>query len=59
MVPIRNVVIILTDQHCASATGYAGDPLSATPSLDRLAQRSVVFTGAHTPSPVCVPARPA
>lgn len=55
--PVRNVLIILTDQHRASAAGYAGDGLASTPNLDRLAKRSAIITGAHTPSPVCVPAR--
>jgi choline-sulfatase len=55
--PVRNVLLLLTDQHRASATGYAGDPLASTPHLDRLAARAAVFTGAHTPAPVCVPAR--
>jgi arylsulfatase A-like enzyme len=54
---VRNVVLILTDQHRASASGYAGDPLALTPRLDALARQGTVFTGAHTPSPVCVPAR--
>ncbi len=30
-----------------------------TPNLDRLAERSIVFTNAHTPSPACAPARAA
>src|SRR5687767_15777859 len=55
--PVRNVLLILTDQHRASACGYAGDALAHTPHLDALARQGVVFTGAHTPSPVCVPAR--
>ena len=55
--PVRNVLLILTDQHRASATGYSGDPLAFTPSLDRLAARSAIFASTHTPSPVCVPAR--
>ena len=54
---VRNVLLILTDQHRASACGYAGDALAHTPHLDRLAKEGVLFAGAHTPSPVCVPAR--
>ena len=57
MTPIRNVLVVLTDQHRASAAGYAGDLLAETPALNGLAAEGVVFGGAHTPSPVCVPAR--
>ena len=55
--PARNVLIILTDQHRASAAGFAGDPLAQTPHLDALAARGAVFTQAYTPAPLCVPAR--
>ena len=54
---VRNVLLILTDQHRAGAAGFAGDPFASTPHLDALARRAAVFTAAHTPSPVCVPAR--
>lgn len=52
-----NVVILLADQWRAQALGYAGDPNVQTPSLDRLAERSVCFTHAVSPVPVCCPAR--
>ncbi|HEX2513161.1 MAG TPA: sulfatase-like hydrolase/transferase, partial [Chloroflexota bacterium] len=55
--PVRNVLLILTDQHRAAAAGYAGDPVARTPHLDALARRSAVFSAAHTPAPLCVPAR--
>ncbi len=55
--PIRNVLLILTDQHRASAAGFAGDAHAHTPNLDGLAQRSTAFTRAYTPAPLCVPAR--
>ncbi|HEU5317199.1 MAG TPA: sulfatase-like hydrolase/transferase [Chloroflexota bacterium] len=55
--PVRNVLLLLTDQHRAAATGFAGDPLASTPNLDGLAARSTVFTRAYTPAPLCVPAR--
>jgi choline-sulfatase len=38
-------------------TGYEGNPVIRTPTLDRLAGAGVVFRNAYTPSPVCVPAR--
>jgi len=39
--------------------GCAGHPFVQTPHLDALASRSVRFTNAYTPSPICVPARAA
>ncbi|MCG3178353.1 MAG: Arylsulfatase [Phycisphaerae bacterium] len=52
-----NVVFVFGDQWRAQATGYAGDPNVRTPHLDALAARSVNFTTAVSPSPVCTPAR--
>jgi arylsulfatase len=56
-----NVLLITTDTSrvdtlsCyAPSTGYAG---AISPSLDKLAGEGVVFDQAHTPAPVCVPAR--
>ena len=39
--------------------GCAGHDFVKTPNLDSLAERSVRFTNAYTPSPICVPARAA
>ncbi|WP_373519347.1 sulfatase [Pricia sp.] len=52
-----NVLVILTDQWRAQATGYAGDPNINTPHLDRLASRSVNFKNAVSGMPVCSPFR--
>ena len=52
-----NVLIILTDQWRAQATGYAGDPNISTPNLDSLAAKSVNFTNAVSGMPVCSPFR--
>jgi arylsulfatase A-like enzyme len=52
-----NVLIILTDQWRAQATGYAGDPNLSTPHLDSLALRSVNFKNAVSGMPVCSPFR--
>lgn len=52
-----NVLIILTDQWRAQATGYAGDPNIDTPHLDSLAARSVNFKNAVSGMPVCSPFR--
>lgn len=52
-----NVLIILTDQWRAQATGYAGDPNINTPNLDSLASKSVNFKNAVSGMPVCSPFR--
>ena len=52
-----NIVIVLADQWNAQSLGYAGNADVKTPNLDKLAQRSVVFTTAVSVMPVCSPAR--
>ncbi|MGB5821102.1 MAG: sulfatase [Saonia sp.] len=52
-----NVLILLTDQWRAQATGYAGDPNVSTPHLDSLAAMSVNFKNAVSGMPVCSPFR--
>lgn len=52
-----NVLILLTDQWRAQATGYAGDPNAVTPHLDQLASESLNFTNAVSGTPVCTPYR--
>lgn len=55
--PPPNLLFILTDQHHWHLTGYAGNSIVQTPNLDRLAERSVNFTSATCPSPLCTPSR--
>lgn len=52
-----NVLLLLTDQWRAQATGYAGDPNISTPHLDSLAATSVNFKNAVSGMPVCSPFR--
>ncbi len=52
-----NVLFLMADEHRADVTGYEGNPVVRTPTLDRLARTGVVFRNAYTPSPICVPAR--
>ncbi|MBT3271865.1 MAG: sulfatase-like hydrolase/transferase, partial [Spirochaetales bacterium] len=52
-----NILFLMSDQHRADVTGYEGNSVIRTPTLDRLAERGVVFTNAYTPSPICVPGR--
>jgi arylsulfatase A-like enzyme len=46
-----NILVVVTTQWRAQATGYSGDPNARTPSLDALAAQSVNFTQAVTPHP--------
>lgn len=52
-----NIVVILSDEHAASATGFAGHPQVRTPNLDQLAAQGTSFDRAYTNSPMCVPSR--
>ncbi len=52
-----NILLIYADQHRFDCVGANGHPLVETPNLDRLAREGLNFTQAHTPIPVCVPAR--
>ena len=52
-----NILFLMTDEHRADVTGFSGNSVVRTPVLDALAQDSVIFNNAYTPSPVCVPAR--
>lgn len=52
-----NVLLITTDQHKASTLGCYGDPLGATPVLDRFAGEATRFPRCRTQNPFCQPAR--
>ena len=54
---LKHIVMLFTDQQRRDTIGVLGNPGIQTPSLDALAQESVVFDNCITPSPVCVPAR--
>ena len=56
MPPTPNILFIFTDQQRADTLG-AVNPVMRTPMLDRLCAEGTLFTHAHTPVPVCVPAR--
>ena len=53
----RNTVVIMSDEHKASALGCYGHTMVQTPHLDRLAARGTRFTNAYCNSPICVPSR--
>lgn len=51
-----NVVLIMVDD-LNTDVGFLGRTWAATPQLDRLAARSLVFTNAHCQAPICGPSR--
>jgi len=52
-----NILILFTDQQRYDTLGCMGNPYIVTPNLDRLATEGCLYRFAHTPNPVCVPAR--
>ena len=52
-----NVVMFLTDDHGAWATGAYGCPSIHTPNIDHLATTGARFTNAFACTPVCSPSR--
>ena len=53
-----NVLVLIADELSWWALGHVS-PHIKTPNIDRLAARSIRFTQAYTPSPICVPTRAA
>lgn len=51
-----NLVFIISDDHAWGDYGFMGHAHIATPNLDRLAARSLVFDHGYTPVPLCRPA---
>ncbi len=51
-----NILFVFTDQQRADTLGTL-NPVMRTPVMDRLCDEGVLFANAHTPVPVCVPAR--
>lgn len=54
-----NILLIMTDEHCADAMGCVGNPHLKTPNIDRLAANGVRFENAYVTQPLCVPFRTA
>lgn len=52
-----NILFLMSDEHRPDVTGYEGDPVIRTPTLDWLAESGTVFRNAYTPSPICIPGR--
>jgi len=52
-----NVLVLMTDQLRSDWLGCYGHPTIRTPGIDGLARRSVRFTNAFCPTPICVASR--
>ena len=52
-----NILVVMSDQHSRHIAGCYGDPIVATPHIDRLASRGVLFESAYCPFPLCGPSR--
>lgn len=52
-----NVLFLMSDEHRPDVTGYEGNDVIRTPTLDFLAETGVVFRNAYAASPICVPGR--
>lgn len=52
-----NVLLIFSDDLNNWTSVMGGHPQVITPNIERLAQRSMIFTNAHCPSPACAPSR--
>lgn len=57
MIPRKNILVIMSDQHAYRRIGCYGDPIARTPNLDRLASEGMRFDATYCPAPVCVPSR--
>jgi len=52
-----NILFLMSDEHRPDVTGYEGNRVVRTPTLDWLAETGTVFRNAYCPSPICVPCR--
>ncbi len=52
-----NIIVFMTDDHGAWATGAYGCSEMFTPNIDRLARTGTRFTQAYAATPVCSPSR--
>lgn len=55
--PIRNVLLIVSDDLRAGVLSCYGDPFCQTPNIDRLSKRSMVFERTYCQGTLCGPSR--
>jgi len=55
--PIKNVLLIISDDLKASVLGCYGDPFCRTPNINALAERGLVFEHAYCQGTSCAPSR--
>lgn len=49
---LKNVVVIIADDHALGITGAYGNPIVRTPNLDALSEQGVTFSRAYCNSPI-------
>lgn len=54
---IKNVVVILADDHALKVTGAYGNQIVKTPNIDKLSEQGVLFTHAYCNAPICSASR--
>lgn len=55
--PLRNVVVIIGDDHANHVLGALGNDLIRTPNLDRLSGDGILFSNAFANAPLCSASR--
>ncbi|HCP18280.1 MAG TPA: choline-sulfatase, partial [Alphaproteobacteria bacterium] len=56
---MKNIIVIISDEHRRDAMGCMGHDIVKTPHLDQLANDGTLFKRGYTASPMCVPTRAA
>jgi len=54
---LRNVVVILADDHARNISGLYGNTIIKTPNIDRLASEGITFNKAYCNAPICSASR--
>lgn len=55
---VRNVLVLMTDQHRVDTIGCLGNPHAKTPNIDQLGENGFAFTNCFTPTAICTPPEP-
>lgn len=54
---IKNVIVILADDHALKVTGAYGNEMIRTPNIDQLADEGITFSRAYCNAPICSASR--